>query len=160
MEIEEDGSDLSIEDNLWRAAGEGAVDRVLGFLGTAADQPDENGYTALMAAVAYRHAHLAEVLLGRGAKLNVKDGEGNTALHHCDSIDCLQLLLAKGANLNLKNNAGETALDVKKEDLRELEEEADLEEEEAEAGHMEALVAAFQEASASSQLAKRTKARQ
>ena len=63
--------------------------------------PDDDYYT------------LIDELINRGADLNLKDKDGNTALHlavnTCDSI-VIESLLEAGANINLKNKDGDTAL--------------------------------------------------
>ena len=56
---------------------------------------------------------LIDELINRGADLNLKDKDGNTALHLAvntsDSI-LIESLLEAGANINLKDNDGNTAL--------------------------------------------------
>jgi len=93
-----------------------------------------------------------------------KDKAGNTALHFVDSVECLRLLLDKGANPVQRNKVwrsrfafrlhemltqrkdGETALDAKAEELKLLEEEADIDVEEADNGKLAALVDALRTA--------------
>ncbi|MGD9940984.1 MAG: ankyrin repeat domain-containing protein [Clostridia bacterium] len=75
--------------------------------------PDENGDTALLAAIRNKKLEIAEKLAFTGWAINQTDSEGNTPLmiatmqgfdHLCDS------LLAKGADPNHFNNQGESAL--------------------------------------------------
>lgn len=122
--------DIDMEDNVWIAAGDGSLERTFGFIGTGpVDAADENGYTPLMAGCAYGRAELVKELLSRGANPNLKDSEGNTAIHHCDFVECLQLLLEAGGNASLKNTEGQTALEVKQEELADAEQEVSDDEE-------------------------------
>lgn len=52
-------------------------------------------------------------LLAKGANVNAKDVDGNTALNWAaikGHVDIIRILLAKGAEVNAKNNNGDTAL--------------------------------------------------
>ena len=50
-----------------------------------------------------------KALLGRGAEVNARDENGQTALYHAawkGRTDAVQVLLAAGAEVNARNNAG------------------------------------------------------
>lgn len=83
------------QDNVWLSAGEGDMDRTLAFLASASsvDTQDEYGFTALMASCQYGRVQLVNVLLQKGADPNLKDKEGNTAVHHCDYPEVLRILI-------------------------------------------------------------------
>jgi ankyrin repeat protein len=56
---------------------------------------------------------IVEILLEKGADVNAKDQDGDTALIRASGeghIDVVKLLLEQGADVNAKNNAGATAL--------------------------------------------------
>ena len=123
-------------DNVWIAAAEGSTERTLQLIGTGpVDVQDQNGYTPLMAACSYGRLQLVAELLRRGANPNLKDSDGNSALHHCDYPECLNALLNAGGRAFEKNNEGQTPLDVKQEELEsareEFSDEEDLEDGEA-----------------------------
>jgi ankyrin repeat protein len=57
---------------------------------------------------------MARLLLGRGADVNARDGEGNSVLWRAvfsagGRPDLAQILLAAGARADLANDAGESA---------------------------------------------------
>ena len=62
-----------------------------------------------------KHVAAATVLVTRGAKLGLKDQEGNSALHEAcfgnieaGALDIVKLLVAKGADVDLLNRDKET----------------------------------------------------
>ncbi len=76
----------------------------------------KDGVSPLMNAVANGKSKAAEVLIAKGADVNLKDAKGNSPLHHLANnlntkiADTLSVLLSKRADLEAKNNLGETAL--------------------------------------------------
>jgi Ankyrin repeats (3 copies)/Ankyrin repeat len=57
------------------------------------------------------HFKVAQFLLAKGADVNAKDNDGETALMKTPDYSLvIQVLLAKGADINAKKNNGETAL--------------------------------------------------
>jgi ankyrin repeat protein len=62
-----------------------------------------------------RKKPVVELLLDRGAKINVKDDYGNTPLHLAaehDAPGIVGILLGRGADPQIRNNEGKLALDV------------------------------------------------
>lgn len=62
-----------------------------------------------------QHAPLVELLLARGAKLEVADAAGNTALHQAAMMDARAaalVLIAAGANRAARNREGKTAYEL------------------------------------------------
>jgi len=155
--------DIEVEDNVWIAAGDGSLERTFAFIGAGpVDVKDENGYTPLMAASAYGKVDLVRELLKRGANPNLKDTDGNTAVHHCDYPECLRVLIDGGGKISIRNNDGQTPLDAKQEELAEAEEdfsdEEELDEGEIPTSHrLKQLVSALVEASVEEEKRKRTK---
>jgi ankyrin repeat protein len=107
-----------------RLGGVADVCRVIEPKGTS-----EAGYTPLMRALShynYPHEHhldpqhTAEMVknlleFGAGASIDVRDGEGRTALHHAASngfSEAARLLVSAGASLAACDNAGRTARNV------------------------------------------------
>jgi ankyrin repeat protein len=69
----------SSQSNLWTAAGEGDLDRVKHLIeveGTSPNAKDQNGYTAIHAAVSWAHPTLLRYLLSKGGDINIKDSDG------------------------------------------------------------------------------------
>lgn len=70
----------------------------------------ELGWTALIAAVRYRHDDIAQVLLGRGADPDIQTlDEGRSALHEAvalNNIPMTRTLLAHGADPHLQDHFG------------------------------------------------------
>ena len=60
----------------------------------------------------YRNAEVAAWLLSQGARVDLVDAEGDSALMACEDPACADLLLAAGADLLHANLAGHTALHV------------------------------------------------
>jgi uncharacterized protein len=64
-------------------------------------------FPALPLVVGIDQVELAQFLIEKGADVNAKDSDGNTALHHLGTSEpLLKLLLRKGANVNAQNNSG------------------------------------------------------
>jgi len=58
---------------------------------------------------------MAEVLIKLGANVNMKDSEGNTALHfvvELDNIELVKLMLDNGADVSIANNEGFTPMSL------------------------------------------------
>lgn len=76
---------------------------------------DDEDWTPLMWASATGQMETAQILLGRGAKMDLQSKKGETALmcaaESCDE-NILLLLIHAGAKADLKNNAGETVRDI------------------------------------------------
>lgn len=67
----------------------------------------------LLTAVESDNIATVRTLLNRGTELNIKNNDGNTALHLAalrGYIAIVKILLEKGVEINAKNNWGETAL--------------------------------------------------
>ena len=58
---------------------------------------------------------IVELLIAKGADVNVKDKQGSTTLHwaaYHGHKEIAELLIAKGANVNAKTKIGRTPLDA------------------------------------------------
>ncbi|GMH55459.1 hypothetical protein TrST_g6445 [Triparma strigata] len=134
--VKNDGDgDVGMEDpenEVITAAGDGDLARVQAILPSKGfNHSDSNGYTCLHAAAAYKRMEVINWLLVSGADVNVKDNDGDTPLHHCESLEVAQLLVAKGADKTLCNSEGKTAMDLRGEDIvPENDEDYDLDDEE------------------------------
>jgi ankyrin repeat protein len=81
--------------------------------GVNLDAKDENGFTALMAAVSYNCFNTAQLLIAKGVNVNAQNKEGNTALiiaSHGAFGQMVSFLLTNGADVTVKNKYGVTAL--------------------------------------------------
>jgi ankyrin repeat protein len=97
--------------NIWISASDGDIDAVKRYIstGVSSNAKDEHGYTPIHAAAAYGHLELMAYLLDEaGGDVNIKDGDNDTPLHHCESVEMAQYLLSKGANISATNNDGFT----------------------------------------------------
>jgi ankyrin repeat protein/beta-lactamase regulating signal transducer with metallopeptidase domain len=78
-----------------------------------AAKPDERPSKSLHQAAADGDVEQVKLLIARGADVNAKDGEGNTALHtaaeHCH-IEVAELLLESGADIEAEGAVGRTPL--------------------------------------------------
>ena len=72
-------------------------------------------HRSLIIAAEHGFAHRVDSLLTEGAHVNVRDFDGETALHKAaryDYINCLWVLIKAGADVNVKNSKGETPLAI------------------------------------------------
>ena len=53
---------------------------------------------------------IVRLLVRAGAKVDIRDDDGNTPLHDTSQIDVMEQLLAMGANVNAQNKQGETPI--------------------------------------------------
>ena len=71
--------------------------------------------TLLHEAVSYDHKEIVELLIDKGAELNIKDDDGVTPLHEAvvsiGQKDIIELLITNGADINAKTKRGSTPLD-------------------------------------------------
>ena len=73
----------------------------------------QSGWTALHEASIRGYLEISELLTLSGADVNIRNSNGNTALHYAYSyLKIVQLLLCQGADISFKNNSGYTALDL------------------------------------------------
>ena len=66
-----------------------------------------------MMAIRFEHTEIVKMLFEKGADVNAKENDGNTALHWASVLEyaeIVKMLLAMGADVNVKNNKGNTAL--------------------------------------------------
>jgi uncharacterized protein len=99
-----------MKENVWIAASDGDIARVREILDNkeveSVNTQDENGYSALHAAVSYGHEELIVVLLDEyKADINLRDTEGDVPLLACEEPAVLELLLSKGADLSARNDS-------------------------------------------------------
>ena len=88
-------------------------------LGVCVDAKDRSGNTALHWASGNGHADVVELLIGKGVKVGVRNGRGETPLS-CVIRSCwrdiekakaiIEALIKAGADINAKNKDGNTAL--------------------------------------------------
>jgi ankyrin repeat protein len=75
---------------------------------------DQGGNTALMIAIGqegFTHTESAKILIDRGAKIDLQDKLGNTALMDAvHNTEIAKILIDKGAKMDIQNLGGETAL--------------------------------------------------
>ena len=72
--------------------------QVLLHLGASVEAAEVNGYTALTLAVFSDRSSAVELLVERGAQLDVRDSHGRTALHHAaehSSLHCVNVLVSR-----------------------------------------------------------------
>lgn len=71
--------------------------------------------TALQDAIFYQYFSIARLLINNGSPLDIKNIDGDTALHIAAGngyFDMIKLLLAKGASKNIYNNNNKTPYDL------------------------------------------------
>jgi len=102
------------------AAGQGKIGIVRMLLNYNAnpDLQTRDGYTALMLTASSTRAwpEVADALLKSGTNPNVRDMNGNTALHHASRnvhVRLVQLLCNRGADVSVRNKQGVQARGVK-----------------------------------------------
>ncbi len=104
--------------NIWAAARVGDLDAIERHMasGAAVDGVDpERGGTPLQWAAVTGQAEAMELLIGRGANVNVAGRDGGTALHAAAFLGhekAVEVLVRNGAKINAVNNDGSSPLDV------------------------------------------------
>jgi ankyrin repeat protein len=100
--------------NIWTACGDGQFEIVKAFVagGISVNAQDDYGYSPLHAACSYRNSEIATWLLSQGARVDLKDSDGETALMVCEDPVCADLLLAAGADIFHISSEGKTAYHV------------------------------------------------
>jgi len=103
---------------IWIAIALGDVEAVKQILAAGTDvnvrEPANNG-TPLLAASLFGHKTIVEMLIEKGAELDIRNKDGSTCLQvaalfgHTDTV---KLLLEKDADASIKNPQGLTALDI------------------------------------------------
>lgn len=82
------------------------------------------GLRPLHYAVMASNKKMIELLLAKGANVNIQKNDGYTPLHLAaarDNIAMVEFLITKGADVTIKNNAGETpALVAKNDKIKQL----------------------------------------
>ncbi len=84
--------------------------------GTDINKQDGAGFTALHFACQENNIELVELLIERGAELEIRDVYGNTPLIRAVSSfrgngEVIDYLLSKGADMNVKNDYGHSAIE-------------------------------------------------
>ena len=104
--------------DLFKAAGDGNLEALKQHIaaGTDLDQrtSDDQESTPLMVASTFGRVEAAKALVGAGAKVDLKNSDGSTALNTAAFLchtEIVQALLEKGADKKIRNNDGGTALD-------------------------------------------------
>ncbi len=111
---------------LMLAIGEGEIEGIIAELDAGADpnEPNESGKETPLTAVsteAKGNVEIAQLLIERGADVNIKNSEGRTALMYAaerNHIDYMNLLLKEGAEVNVQDYQGMTALMYASESVR------------------------------------------
>jgi len=106
--------------DIWTAASKGNLEAIKQQLAAGKDvnaKAPSIGLTPLMAAALTGQSDAAELLLAKGAKPDIGNNEGSTALHMAaflGYIEIVKSLVAKEADLNIQNDRSETPLDTVK----------------------------------------------
>jgi ankyrin repeat protein len=104
------------EESLFKAVGSSNFKKVKQVLTQSVNVnvTDRWGYTPLIRACVYGDIDIAEVLIARGAEVNARTEDGNTALFEAslsqEKKPLAELLIEKGAYIDIKNKHGDTPL--------------------------------------------------
>lgn len=99
--------------NIWIAASDGDIRRVRQLLAEGKVTPnsaDNNGYTPMHAAASYGHVELLNYLIEQKGDVNIRDSDGDTPLHVCETVEVARVLLEHNADLFARNDEGHTPL--------------------------------------------------
>lgn len=109
---------------LFSAVDQGSIGAAASLLDRGADingRLKESGITPLMLAAKNGFGDLVQYLVIRGAKLNIHDNAGSTALHYAaakEDYATINFLLDNGASINAVDNTGKKPLDYLPDDKR------------------------------------------
>ena len=68
--------------------------------------------------MSYGHIELLRWLLAAGADVRLRDEDGDTPLHVCETVECAVLLVEAGAGLTEADNDGKTPYHIAMEERR------------------------------------------
>ncbi|TID29944.1 hypothetical protein CANINC_001455 [Pichia inconspicua] len=99
-----------MSENIWVAAADNQIATVKSLIDSGKFSPnsaDPNGFTPIHAAASYGNIELLRYLLQNGGNVNIQDKDGDTPLHHAESVDIARILIGEfGADYKIKNNEG------------------------------------------------------
>jgi ankyrin repeat protein len=102
-------------DTLYKAIADHDIERVKAHLAAGAnvDEPGPAAIALLMRAAMNGAMDILQLLCNEGAKRDIEDLNGNTALMHAvwkKHVDAARLLIKEGASIDATNHGGSTAL--------------------------------------------------
>ncbi len=106
-----------VANNVWEAVFIGDLKVVRQAIADGTDVNARNpqfGEPMLSTAALMGHTEIMTFLLEKGADINARNGDGNTALHAAAFLgraDAVELLLEHGVDANIRNNQGGSAID-------------------------------------------------
>ena len=105
----------SANNNIWISASDGNLEAVKTYLKNdpkLVNQRDENGYSALLAAVSYSHLELIKELVETfGADKKITDGDGDGCFHLAEDVETCELLVSLDFVLDQRNDEGKLAIE-------------------------------------------------
>ncbi|KAG7880599.1 hypothetical protein KL905_002573 [Ogataea polymorpha] len=98
--------------NIWIAASDNKIDKVREYIESGsytANSKDPNGYTPMHAAASYGNLDLLKYLVSQGGDINIQDSDGDTPLHHVETVEAAKFLIEElKADFKIKNKDGLT----------------------------------------------------
>ncbi|KAG7820249.1 hypothetical protein KL928_001686 [Ogataea angusta] len=98
--------------NIWIAASDNKIDKVREYIESGsytANSKDPNGYTPMHAAASYGNLDLLRYLVSQGGDINIQDSDGDTPLHHVETLKAARFLIEElKADIKIKNKDGLT----------------------------------------------------
>lgn len=104
----------SVDSNILHIAAENGHDNIVEWIlqknKIDVDSQNKREYTALMYASNYGRTAIVKMLIEARANINLKDKDGNTALHLAVNVDIATILIEAGVNINVQNNSKKTTV--------------------------------------------------